>query len=341
MSRVNRRPRLDAAALLAPLLDFRRVALAVSGGADSLALMLLAHDVADATDSRDRFVVYSVDHGLRPEAAEEVAFVLREAARLGLRARGLKWDGEKPQTGVQQAARHARYRLFAEAMRIDEAEAVATAHHLEDQAETVLMRLAHGSGVEGLGGMDTFSEVDGVTIVRPLLRVDPADLRAVVAAAGLVPVVDPSNADIEYERVRWRQMLPPLAALGLDAPRLAKFADRMRDADGALAAMTAEAMALVAFSADGREAVIGRDLMMSLPRAIAARLLGQVLDRVGGGRKPHALAAVEALAARVMREHFAQTLHGCVIRGGSRRIRIIREGQRRAAGAGRREPTEA
>src|SRR5690606_11025992 len=130
------------------------LALAVSGGADSLALMLLAHQHARATGALHRFVVYSVDHGLRLEASDEVAFVLREAGRLGFVARGLRWDGPKPATGIQEAARKARYRLFADAMLRDGAEALVTAHHMGDQAETVLMRLAHGSGIEGLRGMD-------------------------------------------------------------------------------------------------------------------------------------------------------------------------------------------
>jgi tRNA(Ile)-lysidine synthase len=232
MSGVSRASqRIDVGALFAPILEFERVALAVSGGADSLALMLLAHEFAQAAGDHRRFVVYSVDHGLRPEAAAEVAFVVGEAQRLGFQARALRWDGEKPATGVQEAARLARYRLFAEAMRVDGAAAIVTAHHLHDQAETVLMRLAHGSGIEGLRGMDTFSEVGGITIVRPLLSVAPEALRAVVDAAGLTPVVDPSNSDLDYERVRWRQMLRPLAELGLDARRLEQFASRMRDAD--------------------------------------------------------------------------------------------------------------
>ncbi len=106
--------------------------------------MLLAVAWAKAP-GRPELVVYSVDHGLRPEAADEVAMVLREAGARGLSARALRWEGEKPVTGVQAAARAARYRLMAEAMRQDGAEILLTAHHLEDQAETVLMRLAHAA----------------------------------------------------------------------------------------------------------------------------------------------------------------------------------------------------
>ena len=326
---MTRRGSIDPGAIFAPLFDFRRLALAVSGGADSLALLLLAHRFAEDSGRRDWFVVYSVDHGLRPEAAEEAAFVVRTARGFGFDARALRWDAPKPDTAIQEAARLARYGLFAEAMKRDGAEVLVTAHHLGDQAETVLMRLAHGSGLEGLRGMDYFSEVGGLRIVRPLLGFEQEALRDIVAESGLTAVSDPSNSDLDYERVRWRQVLPQLAALGLDARRLAAFATRMRDADSALVNMTAQAMSLVSFEPDGRRAELPREVLMSLPRAIAIRVVGRVLDRVGGGRKPHALAAVETLTDRLVRERVAATLHGCVVRGGGRTIRISREAGRK------------
>jgi len=336
-----RSPHIDPSALFAPLSEFRRIALAVSGGPDSLALLLLAADYANLTGSHDRFVVYSVDHALRPEAADEVAFVLREAARFGFFARGLRWDGDKPDTGIQQAAREARYRLFAAAMRHDAADVLVTAHHLGDQAETVLMRLAHGSGIEGLRGMDYLAEVGGLRIVRPLLGIDPQDLRAVVDRAGLAPVADPSNSDLDYERVRWRQLLPQFAAMGLDSRRLGRFAERMRDAESALISMTAEALSHVSFAEGREEAQFSRDLLMRLPRAIAIRLVAQVLQAVGGGQKPHALAAVEALIDRLVREPVRTTLHGCVVRSGRNSVRILREPGRAVARSRRAEATKA
>ena len=109
MPGVSRRPRIDPHALFAPLAEFGRVALAVSGGPDSLALMLLASAYATATGTRERFIVYAVDHGLRPEAAAEVDFVIAQAQKLGLAARALRWDGEKPTTGIQEAARQVAF----------------------------------------------------------------------------------------------------------------------------------------------------------------------------------------------------------------------------------------
>lgn len=338
MPGLSRQQALDLAAVFAPLHDFKRIALAVSGGLDSLALMLLAAEYARQTNGHSRFAVYSVDHALRPEAAGEVAFVMEQSRRLGFKGRALRWEGEKPGTGVQQAARLARYELFREAMRHDNAEVLVTAHHLGDQAETVLMRLAHGSGIEGLRGMDRFSQVGDLLIARPLLGTDPDVLREIVAHAGIAPVTDPSNSDLDFERVRWRQVMPQLTALGLTAERLAKFADRMGDAETALVSMTAQALSMVAFSEATPEAVLTRDLLMSIPRAIAIRVMVRVLDRVGGGRKPHALAAVEALTDRLIRERVATTLHGCVVRSGGKTIRVAREPGRAAARQRRKEP---
>ena len=331
MPRVSGAHPIDPDALFAPLREFTRVALAVSGGPDSLALMLLAAEYAVATQTYQRFVVYSVDHGLRAEAPSEVAFVVAEAKRLGFEARGLRWDGEKPPTAIQEAARLARYRLFEEAMRRDGAEALVTAHHMGDQAETVLMRLAHGSGIEGLRGMDYFSEIGELKVVRPLLGVDPADLREVVRRAGITPVADPSNSDLEYERVRWRRLMPELEAMGLDARRLSKFAERMRDADRALSAAAGQVSATI--DLDTGERAIPREVLRRLPRAVAVKVVGRLLAEVGGWRKPHDLAAIEALTDRLIREPVRTTLHGCIVRSGGKTVRITRETGRRVTAA--------
>lgn len=332
------RSAIDVDALFAPLDGYRRLGLAVSGGPDSLALVLLAHRFAQGTGGLDRFVVYSVDHGLRPEAAEETAFVVREAQKLGLEARALRWEGEKPATGIQEAARLARYALIGEAMRGDGAEALLTAHHMGDQAETVLMRMAHGSGLEGLRGMDYLSEIGGLKIIRPLLGIDPKDLRAVVDAAGIAPVTDPSNSDLDYERVRWRRAMPMLAALGLDARRLGRFAERMRDADGALENFAGRTLDEVTEHIPaGNKIVIDRRRLMTFPRAVAVRVVQKALTLVGGSRKPHALAAVEALTDRLLRERVRTTLHGCIIRSDGQTISIGREPGRAAATARRRK----
>ena len=299
-------PRLTAAELrstlstrLAPALAHATIGLAVSGGADSLALLVLASHWVRTRHEAPRIIIYTVDHGLRPEAASETRLVARIAASLDFPCRMLRWQGEKPATGVQAAARTARYRLIGEAMRSDGATLLLTAHHADDQAETILMRLAHGSGLAGLRGMDRVSEVEGIAVFRPLLDVPHAALQEVVDEAGLAPAIDPSNTDPHYERVRWRQAAPALADLGLDAERLATFARRAGEADAALSQWADQRFAdLVAFDGLGA-AELPLAAFAQLPRPIGVRLLGKVLETVGGSQRPRALGAVEDLRDRL------------------------------------------
>ncbi|WP_296577328.1 tRNA lysidine(34) synthetase TilS [Phreatobacter sp.] len=221
--------------LLGPLSTQTALLLAVSGGPDSLGMLAAFVRWRDLGGAVPPLTVACVDHGLRPEAAAEAAAVVRAAAGVGLPAVVLRWEGDKPATGLQDAAREARYRLLGAHARGCGADAVVVAHHLEDQAETVLMRLVRGSGPLGMKGMAAAGARDGTTVLRPFLWVPKARLAATARAAGLTPVDDPSNGDRHFARVRIRQMMPLLAAEGLDSERLAIFAGRMRMIDAALA----------------------------------------------------------------------------------------------------------
>lgn len=288
------------------------VGLAVSGGPDSLALMLLAADWRRRQPIPPRLIVYSVDHGLRPEAADEVRFVVATAVRLGLDARALRWDGPKPAAGRQAAARAARYRLIGAAMAADGAELLLTAHHQDDQAETVLMRLAHGSGLAGLRGMESHATVEGVPVFRPFLDVPRAALAAVVARVGLTPVTDPSNADPHYERSRWRAGLPGLAALGLDSAALAAFARRAGEADAALGQWAETVLATALRVDEFGAASLPLPALAALPPAVQTKLLARILALVGGNRAPRQLGAVERLRDRLVGE---PSLAGATIAG--------------------------
>ncbi len=176
--------------------------LAVSGGPDSLALMLLAHAALPG-----RIAVASIDHGLRPEAAGEVALVERLAGERGIPFTAITLT---PQPGNLQAqARAGRYAALADWARASGLGAVATAHHADDQAETLLMRLNRGSGLAGLAGVRAASRIEGteVPLLRPLLGWRKAELEALVAAAGIVAVQDPSNANPDFERAAIRARL--------------------------------------------------------------------------------------------------------------------------------------
>lgn len=322
---------MNGAVLFAPLARFSRIGVAVSGGPDSLALLVLLADWA-ITEGRT-LIVYAVDHGLRSEAAAEATMVARHAASLGLDCRILRWTGDKPKTGIQAAARQARYRLIGEAMRADGAEILVTAHHRNDQAETVLMRLAHGSGISGLAGMALFGVAEGVPVCRPLRETDPADLRNVLDAAGLTPASDPSNDDNRYERVRWRRLLPELAREGLDTTGIARFAARMARADSALET-TVDAANAEFVTADpfGLLQIDARRLF-DLPDEIAIRVLRRMIDWAGGGLPHGRLGQIESLHADLVgsADGFATTLCGAVIARAHNRIRIYREAGRMQA----------
>jgi tRNA(Ile)-lysidine synthase len=308
------------------------IGLAVSGGPDSLALLRLAVDWQRRQPAPPRLIVYSVDHALRSEAADEVRFVLATAARLGLEARALCWDGPKPATGRQAAARVARYRLIGAAMAADGADLLLTAHHQDDQAETVLMRLAHGSGLAGLRGMESHATVEGVPVFRPFLDVPRAVLAAVVARAGLTPVSDPSNADPHYERARWRAGLPGLAALGLDSPALAAFARRAGEADAALG-QWAESVLRAQLQIDSfGVATLPLATLAALPPAIQTRLLARLVALAGGNRAPRQLGAVERLRDRLVGEPaFAgATIAGVALSRRGEAIAFAREPGRQA-----------
>jgi tRNA(Ile)-lysidine synthase len=258
--------------------------------------------------------------------------VLEAASGLGIPATGLRWNEDKPQAGLQEAARLARYHLIGKAMAADGCGVLLTAHHRQDQAETVLMRMAHGSGIEGLKGISPWSEVEGVRVFRPLLLTDPAALRQLVAEAGLSSAEDPSNIDPHYERVRWRQAMPALAELGLDAAALSVFAKRMAEADAAIAQMTDACFSeLVRLDGFG-SARIELAPFVGLSPAISTRLLGRVLNIVGGRQKPRALGQVERLRRSLTDGMMPKstTVMGCVVRLKDNEIAIAREPGRMA-----------
>jgi tRNA(Ile)-lysidine synthase len=322
---------LDLGELFGVLAGRRKLALAVSGGPDSLALMLLAAEWS--RDSGVSLVVYTVDHGLRRESAAESAMVAGEAARLGLEVRVLHWEGEKPETGVQAAARKARYRLMADAMDRDGAELLLTAHHLGDQAETVLMRMAHGSGINGLRGMDVVSFVEGCEIFRPLLGIDPEDLATVVERAGLTPARDASNNDRHYERVRWRQLLPMLAEMGLEPRRIGRFAERMAAATMLVAEAADDEWPTLAMPRDDGSYEMRQERFMVLNPLVGVQILGQMLELVSGDRRDPPLGALESLAGKLRgRESMKPaTLHGCVVSADGETIVVRKENPRRQA----------
>ena len=172
------------------------IAVGVSGGADSLALVLQAAEEL-AVFGR-KVVALTVDHGLRPTSRMEAEYVAGLMQKHGIEHHILTWTGEKPATGIEEAARQARYALIAEWCNQNEVNVLLTAHHAKDQAETFLMRLQRGSGLEGLCGIREYSVRDGLVILRPLLGVNPESLRNYLRQRNVVWVEDESNNDTAF-----------------------------------------------------------------------------------------------------------------------------------------------
>jgi tRNA(Ile)-lysidine synthase len=280
--------RIDA--LLAPLSN-RSLLIAVSGGPDSTALLLIAAEWA-ARGGKARLAAATVDHGLRPESASEARKVAGLCARLGVSHVTLLWKGPKPSTRLQERAREARYRLLIDHARKIEADAVVTAHHADDQAETVLFRLLRGSGLAGLRGMEAMSQRDGILIARPLLSVAKSALVGFCLARGVPFIEDPSNADPAYARTRLRSLAATLAKDGLDADGFTRLARRAAETEEALERMTAEVEARL-----GKDGRIDAHALFAAPIAIVQRILARRLAAEGGaGESRIGLEKIEALA---------------------------------------------
>ena len=245
-----------------------RVGLAVSGGTDSMAMLLLAH-----TAIPEGFEVATVNHGLRPEAADECALVVAACEARGVPCEVLAVNvGEG---NVQEQARVARYAALAEWAQARGLDAIATAHHADDQAETLLMRLNRGSGVAGLAGIRERSTLGPakVALIRPLLAFRRHELSEVVKD---IPVADdPSNRDDRYDRVGIRKALQ--TADWIDPAMLARSAANLADDEQALAAFADWAWGEYV-SREGE----GLAIRPIMPRAIALRVLARAIEELGG-----------------------------------------------------------
>jgi tRNA(Ile)-lysidine synthase len=282
----------------------------VSGGPDSLALLLLA-----AAARPGQVVAATVDHALRPEARQEAEMVAGICEQLGIPHAILtvEWD-EKPKTAIQERARMARYRLLSDWSRDRDIPALLTAHHVDDQAETFLMRLARGAGVRGLGAMRPVVSDRGnaAAVVRPLLGWRRAELAQICADAGLSPAADPSNEDAQFERVRVRKALAGVD--WLDPRSVALSADYLAQADAALQWATAREWDRAVSNGNGAIVYRPSDAPREIRRRIARRAVLRLATEGDGAdlRGPE----LDRLLAVLMSGRKA-TLRGVLCAGGS------------------------
>ncbi len=309
--------RRERDALFQDFADHSRILLAVSGGPDSTALMLLAARWRDERKSASKLIAATIDHGLRKESKAEALAAAKLAKKLKIPHHVLSWRGKKPKTGLLEAARAARYALLLSLAREVNADAIVTAHTRDDQAETMLHRIGRGSGVTGLAGIRRKSARDGVAILRPLLDVPKTRLLAMLRRENISYAVDPTNADPRFLRPRLRRLAPMLAAEGIDAARLSLLARRVGRAEAALEAAVAEALPRASLVSGGNGVHYDARTLFALPDEIGLRLVGRAVNRMGH-EGPAELAKLEALHGALIEAWrtnalFRRTLAGALL----------------------------
>jgi tRNA(Ile)-lysidine synthase len=305
---------LSADEIFSSLGAARGVLVAVSGGPDSLALLALAADWSKGAD-RPPVTAATFDHGFREASHDEALECARIAQDLGLPHAILDWTGAKPIARIQEEARDARYDALVAHARATGADVLLTAHHADDQAETILFRLMRGSSIGGLAGMKPRRDLGGVAHVRPLLHLRKADLVAFCEARGLPFVADPSNADPRFARTGLRRLTPLLEEAGMGVEAFARLALRAGRAEEALAAGASQLAAHAVRAREAGRTRIDAASLAQAPAELGLRLLMAEIARVGRApRLEQAEPVHERLCAAIAaREAFRATLGGALI----------------------------
>jgi tRNA(Ile)-lysidine synthase len=313
---------------LGPFERAPHIAVGVSGGSDSLALVLLADRWARGQGGRVTALV--VDHGLRADSAAEAATVQGWLAARGIDCRVLGWGGDKPRSGVQAAAREARHRLLAEWCMEAGVLHLLLGHHRQDQRETALLRQEHKSGPDGLAAMSAIAERFGLRLLRPLLRVAPAALKATLRAAGQEWIEDPSNINPTFARVRLRERLGDRPAK--DEPDTDLYGVARTETEDVVAACLARSVAVYpeGWARVDMEAWRGGD------RAVVRRTLARLALTIGGGTYPPRGERLDRLLDALLAGELGggRTLGGCRFLTRRGRLLVVREA---AAARGRLE----
>jgi tRNA(Ile)-lysidine synthase len=295
------------------------IAVAVSGGPDSLALTILAERWV--RERGGRLAALTVDHGLRPESADEARIVGAWLAARGIAHHVLAWSDPKPETGIQEAAREARYRLLAAWCRSEGCLHLLTAHHREDQAETYLIRKRAGSGSDGLAGMSAVRETAGLRLIRPLLAVPKARLAALLEAERQPFLSDPSNRNPVFERTRLR--------VETSAEEIEQLTAELRDLGHQRIAREHQLDRLLAAAVSLHPAgfaVIDPAAIGRGEAELAERLLGRVALCIGGAVYPLRRERVSRLRTGLLEQaERARTLGGCRLVPWRGQLLVLRE----------------
>lgn len=207
-------------------IDTSRLAVGVSGGADSLALVLLLKECFPKSE----IIALTVDHQLRPSSYDEACYVATVMKKYGIKHHILTWEGVKPKTGIEEKARENRYRLLCDWCKENNISNLVIAHHLFDQAETFLMRLQRGSGLLGLASIDEVSYKNDIKILRPLLKMHPQELKNYLKEKEIIWVEDESNQCDDFLRVKMRKFLQTLEnEVGISPERISLAVENLQN----------------------------------------------------------------------------------------------------------------
>lgn len=305
------------------------IAVAVSGGPDSMALALLAANWLGPRAAR--LSALTVDHGLRSASGAEARQVGEWLRARSIEHTVLRWREPKPRTGIQAAARDARLRLLLNWCSRAGVLHLLYAHQQEDQAVTMLQRLAHGSGPDGLSGMPLVhirphGSVSGVRLIRPLLDMPRRRLIATLEKANQAWIEDPSNSAPRFARARLERSFAQLAEEGLSVGRLARLAGRAGEDRAAFDQLVAAWLARHASPHPAGFVLVDRRALRQAPLAVARRVLSRLISSVSGAAYPPRGARVNALIEALHPEKFpGRTLGGCRIAQRAERLLICRE----------------
>lgn len=312
--------------LMAPFAPFESpptVAVATSGGPDSLALALLAHQWAK--DLGGKAIALTVDHRLRRSSTAEAHQVKAWLEARGMEHHILTWEREsKPlQTAIQATAREARYQMLSQWCKDHGVKHLLTAHHAQDQLETFMIRLSKGSGLKGLTGTQKIVPTGFGRILRPLLTIDPNDLKATLKHLNQPFIQDPSNENEDFTRVRWRRLLPALGAEGLTPTTLQETLERLNHAQRLIDQYISSLLRQYVSLSPHGYAIFNKEGLQESPEAFE-EMLKRILATIGTRDYPVRRQALHrAMGAMHAGQSF--TLAGCQIIHKTKEFWVVRE----------------
>lgn len=298
------------------------IAVAVSGGADSLALCFLFDKLVK--EHGGNFCCVTIDHQLRRESSSEAQKVNEILNYHNIKHYILPWIGEKPKANIQENARIARYKLLADFCKQHSIGYLATGHQKNDQAENFIIRLEHGSGIYGLSGIPQMTDLNGVTVIRPLLKFSKEELQGFLVSEGIKWIEDPSNQNEHFARVRIRKVLSQYPGF---IDKIATASINLSRAKEVVEYMLQNSLNDLVNYPQSNIATFSFDKFNQLPQEIKFRMLAKLLQEIGGNLKPARGERIENLIAKIQAglAFKASTLAGCLIKRKREQIIITRE----------------